>query len=168
MLDMVESEKFKPKKVSESSIDNYPYEIFPKDLNSRMRVFGGTIIEIADRLAGKVARTHSRNDCVTKLIDKINFHSPAKLGDILIYKVAVNRAWNTSMEVGVKVILEGETKEEQNHICSMYFTYVAVDDNDNPLPVPPVIPKSKDERRRYKEADIRREARLLEASVKKS
>lgn len=153
----------KPKKVSESSIDKYPYHIFPNDLNSYRTAFGGRVLEIADRLAGYVARSHSGKICVTLLLDSVRFLAPAREGETLIFRAAVNRSWRTSLEVGVKVCAENTQTRESRHVASMYFTFVAMDENMLPTGIPPVEPETNEEKRRYEEAGARRQRRLAES-----
>lgn len=153
-------ENLRPKKVSESAIDNYPMEIFPNDLNPLKTVAGGRVLEIADRLAAIVARRHSQNNCVTLFLDSVRFLSPAQEAEILIFKLSANRSWVTSMEIGVKIVTEDILLKNQRHVASMYFTFVAVDSNNIPTPIPQLIPEKEEEKRRFREANKRRKQRL--------
>jgi len=151
--------KPKSKTVKESSMSEH-YQIFPNDLNPRGIIFGGVILEEIDKKASLVAQCHSERICLTKEIDSISFLEPAKLGETLIFKTAVNRAWGTSMEIGVKVLAKNFQTGNLRHICSAYAVFVAVNTNNRPVEVLKVIPKSKEEKRRYKEAGVRRKHRL--------
>lgn len=152
--------KLNPKKVSESKIDYYPYEIFPHDLNPKNTVFGGTVMAEADKIAGIVAQRHSGKISVTLLVDSIRFLAPARQGETLVFKASLNRAWNTSMEIGVKVLAENFLKKESRHVLSAYFTFVALNKNGRPAKIAPVQPENDEENRRFGEAQKRRERRL--------
>ena len=149
-----------PKKVSESAIDNQLYPLFVNDLNINNTAFGGRVLEIADKLAAAVAMRHSNRVCVTFLVDSVKFLAPAVQGECLIFKAAVNRVWNSSMEVGVKVMAENFQTGAKRHVVSAYFTFVAIDESRRPVPVAPVMPEMNDEKRRYQKAEDRRRRRL--------
>jgi len=146
---------------SKTAVEDNTYRIFPNDLNSKGTVFGGLIMAQIDRVAAVVAERHSERVCVTASVDAISFLAPAGRGENLIFKASINRAWRTSMEIGVKVIAEDNLKTtKQRHIVSAYLTFVALDDNDRPTKVPPVEPKTESEKRRFAEAEIRRNHRF--------
>ena len=151
------------KKVKESAVNNHTYKVFPNDLNSYGTAFGGMIMAICDRVALVVAERHSKRTCVTASVDSMHFLQPAGQGDILLVSAAINHAWHTSMEIGVKVEAEHYVTGEVRHILSAYFTFVALDDNRKPAEVPPVIPETAIEKRRYQEAIERREKRKQDA-----
>ena len=130
------SEKLKPKKVSESAVNEHIYKVFPNDLNSYDTVFGGLVMAILDRVALVIAERHSKRTCVTASVDSIHFLAPAKRGDILIFKGAINKVWRSSMEIGLKVVAQHVQTEKLTHILSAYFTFVAVDELGIPVEIP--------------------------------
>lgn len=157
----------KAKTVKDSAVDNHTYKIFPNDLNSYDTVFGGLIMGILDRIALVVAERHSEKTCVTASVDSMHFLNPAKRGDILLFSAAINRSWKTSMEIGVKVVAEHYITREKRHILSAYFTFVALDEQLQPCEVPQVIAETAVEKRRFNEAQIRREKRIHTAELLK-
>ena len=96
--------KLPAKTVNDSAIEGHIYKVFPNDLNAHGTAFGGMIMAKCDRLSLVVAERHSSHVCVTVSVDSIHFMAPAKENDTLIFKVSINRAWNSSMEIGVKVV----------------------------------------------------------------
>ena len=156
------------KKPAVTAIHDHTYRIFPNDLNAQGTVFGGLIMAEADRLAHIVAERHSGRICVTASVDSILFHSPAGHGDNLIFQTMINRSWNTSMEVGVRIMAEERTTMIRKHIVSAYLTFVALDDHGKPTKVPPVAPESEEEKRRFKEADLRRSSRIAHKKALKN
>lgn len=149
------------KTVNESAVHDHTYKIFPNDLNSYGTAFGGMIMAVMDRVALVVAERHSGKTCVTASVDSIHFLNPAKKGDTLIFSAAINRCWNTSMEIGVKVVAENIKTLKKTHILSAYFTFVALDENEKPTPVPKLNPQTPAEKRRFQEAEMRRNHRKV-------
>jgi acyl-CoA hydrolase len=148
------------KPVSASAIIDQVVEVFPNDLNPHGTLFGGRLMQIVDNLAAIVAKRHSGKVCVTLGIDSVRFLHPARRGDILVCMASVNRTWRTSMEIGVKVIAEDFRNLEQKEILSAYFTFVAIDEEGNPVEVTPVIPETDEQRARFEAAEARRAHRL--------
>lgn len=148
------------KAVTASAIDGHIHKLFPNDLNANHTVFGGVIMATCDRLALVVAERHSGRVCVTASADQFTFRAPARDGDTLVFRAAINRAWTTSMEIGVRVMAENSYTGELRHIVSAYLTFVAVDADNQPVPVPEALPETPEQQRRYAEAEIRRQARL--------
>ena len=150
----------KGKAPSESAIEQNVYKIFPNDLNSKYTVFGGLVMGLCDRVALIVAERHSGRPSVTAAVDSLNFLAPARAGDTLVIKAAVNRTWRSSMEIGANVAAEDSHTGETRHVVSAYLTFVALGDDGKPQSVPPILPQTKAEIRRFKEAGKRREQRL--------
>jgi acyl-CoA hydrolase len=158
----------KGKPVTSSSVIDQVIEVFPNDLNPHGTLFGGRLMQIVDTLAAIVAKRHCGKVCVTLGIDSVRFLTPARRGDILVCKASVNKTWHTSMEIGVKVFAEDFRTLEQKHILSAYFTFVAMGDDDKPVEIIAVVPESDEEKRRYKEAEERRQFRLGKSRRHKS
>lgn len=149
--------------VTYSAVREQVYMVFPNDLNPNDTVFGGLIMAQMDRFAAVVADRHAGGVCVTASVDAVHFVAPARRGDVLIFNASVNRAWTTSMEVGVKVDAQSCDGSNRRHILSAYLTFVALDGAGIPRPVAPVQPETEVEQRRYREAQLRRENRLQHA-----
>ena len=145
---------------SASSIEQNVYKIFPNDLNSERTVFGGLVMGLCDRTALIVAERHSGTTSVTAAVDSLNFLAPARAGETLIVRASINRAWRSSMEIGVFVAAEDSRSGESRHVVSAYLTFVALGDDGHPVAVPPVEPQTDAEKRRYREAQRRRDTRL--------
>ena len=154
------------KPVSLSAINDHSAIVFPTDLNALGTLFGGRVMEMADILCAIVARRHAERYCVTLGIDSVRFLVPARHGDILVFKAAVNRVWRTSMEIGVKVYADDGKTLERKHIVSAYFTFVAVDEHMNKVEIPPVNPETDEEKRRFEAAERRRQARMAASKDK--
>ena len=104
------------------------------------------------------AHRHSHSHVVTASIDHIDFRRPVHIGDLLILKSSVNRAFNTSMEIGVKCWVENYIAGTTQHVASAYLTFVAVDAHGKHKSVPQVAPETDEEKRRYEDAGARRDA----------
>lgn len=148
------------KPVSSSCINDQTAIVFPNDINVVGTLYGGRAMEMADAVAAVVAKRHATRTCVTLGIDSVRFLAPARHGDILIFKAAVNRVWRTSMEVGLKVFADDFKTMQRRHIVSAYFTFVGVDETMQPVELPPVIAESDEDKRRFAQADQRRQARM--------
>jgi acyl-CoA hydrolase len=154
----------KEKKVCDSALINQVRPIFPSELNSNKSVFGGHVMALLDRAALVVAERHTERTCVTASVDAMHFLAPGREGEFLVIDAACNRTWNSSCEVGLKVRAENPKTGESKHVVSAYYTFVAVDENGKPIPINPIAPDSRDEKRRYEEADLRRKNRVKHAN----
>jgi len=133
--------------------------VMPGDTNYLGSIFGGRVMQYIDTTAAIAAMRHARRVCVTASIDRLDFHVPIVAGQIVILHASVNRAFGSSMEVGVRVEREDPLTGERGHTASAYLTFVALDDLGHPTRVAPVAPASADEERRHAGALARREAR---------
>jgi acyl-CoA hydrolase len=134
----------------------------PEDANPMGNVHGGIIMKHVDSTGGCCAIRHARRLCVTASIDRLDFHYPVYVGNLLILKASVNMAGRTSMEVGVRVEAEDLITGEVRHTASAYLTFVALNEEGKPTGIPPLLAETEDEKRRSCEAAIRREWRLGE------
>ncbi len=132
------------------------------DANTAGNVHGGTIMKLCDEVAGLAAIKHSRRRVVTAAMDRMAFLVPIRIGELVTLSATVNAAWRTSMEVGVRVEAENPLTGEARHTNTAYLTMVALDDDGNPAPVPPLTPSTPEEQRRMREAELRRANRLAE------
>jgi acyl-CoA hydrolase len=136
--------------------------MMPQDANNLGHVFGGVILSMMDKTAAIAAFRHSRSSVVTASIDRVDFREPIHLGDLVVMKASVNFVGRTSMEVGVRVEAEELLTGRRRHTNSCYMTFVAVDREGRPVPVPALIPETPDEERRFEAAKERRARRLEE------
>ncbi len=134
--------------------------VLPSHSNSLGTVFGGQIMAWIDICAGIAAMRHAREITVTASMDDLHFHAPVHTGEVVILKAQVNRAFCTSLEVGVRVEAENPLTGERRHTSSAYLTFVALDKEGRKVPVPRLIPETEAEIRRYEEAAERRRVRL--------
>ncbi len=134
----------------------------PADANASHDIHGGTIMKLVDEAAGIASVRHSRRRTVTASMDRMSFLVPIKIGELVTFTATVNAAWNTSMEVGVRVEAESPQTGEIQHASTAYLTFVALDEQGRPTAVPPLEPRTDEERRRMREAELRRAHRLAE------
>lgn len=139
----------------------------PQDANVAGNVHGGVIMRLIDNAGGVAAFRHARANVVTASIDRLDFHHPVFIGDFVTLKAGVNFIGKTSLEVGVRVEAENLQTGIKRHTASAYLTFVALDTNGRPLPLPPLLLETDEEKRRNREAKYRREARLAERRKEK-
>jgi acyl-CoA hydrolase len=132
------------------------------DANTSGNVHGGRIMYLCDEVAGIAAIRHCGCRVVTAGMDRMTFLEPVLVGELVTFRATVNATWRTSVEVGVRVEAEHVRSGEVKHVSTAYLTMVALDDDGRPTPVPPVEPETDDERRRQREAELRRRNRLAE------
>jgi len=144
------------KPTSETAIDDKRLEIFDENMSLGEVIFGGRILNMVNDVARDVATDHAEIRCFTIGVDFIRYFSPIKKGDILICKSQVNHVWEDKLEVGIKVIAEDFRSLEQKHILSAYFIFKA-DESDNAIPL--VIPITLEEKRRFLDAETRKNIR---------
>jgi acyl-CoA hydrolase len=136
--------------------------VLPNDANPLVALLGGRLMHWIDLAGAMAAHRHSRNYVVTASVDHIDFLVPVRVGDLVILRSSVNRVFHSSMEVGVKVLVENYIADTVKHVASAYLTFVAVDSAGKHLKVAPVIPETDEEQSRYDDAGRRRENRRSE------
>lgn len=153
------SAEAKPVRASQAEMTEV---VLPNDANIVGTILGGRVMHLADLCGAIAACRHAGAVTVTASVDHMDFRYPIHVGELVVLKASVNRAFHTSMEVGVKVFAESLLDGTRRHTSSAYFTFVALDKDGQRLPVPPVLPETADERRRYEAAATRRAYRLAQ------
>ncbi len=136
--------------------------LLPEDANPAGNVHGGVIMKHIDSAAGVAAFRHARCNVVTASIDRLDFVQPVFVGNLLILKARVNLAGRTSMEVGVRAESEDLLSGQIRHVASAYLTFVALDADGHPTPIPPLMITDEIAKKRLRMAQARRQARLAE------
>jgi acyl-CoA hydrolase len=141
--------------------------VLPQDANTLGNILGGRVMHLMDIAAAIAAHRHSKSHVVTASVDSVDFRNPIRVGELIILKTSVNRVFNTSMEVGVKIFSEDTLTGEHKHTTSAYVTFVAIDEDRRPHSVPPLILQTKEDKRRFREAGERRRYRLAQRMKKR-
>jgi acyl-CoA hydrolase len=134
----------------------------PADANFMGNIHGGTIMKLIDDAAGACAYRFCRTKVVTAAIDRIDFHFPVQIGDLVRLRANVNFVGSKSVEVGVRVEAEDLGTGMVTHTNSAYLVFVALGDNGKPIPVPPLEPTTDEQKHWFAEAQERRRKRLAE------
>ncbi len=134
--------------------------VLPNDTNQLGNLLGGRLMHWIDIAAAMTATKHSNHVCVTAAVDQISFLEPIRIGELVTIKASVNRVFNTSMEIGVKVFSENSLTGLRHHSNSAFLTFVSIDKDGKPVKSVQVVPEVPDEIRRYEQALFRREQRL--------
>jgi len=152
------SDEQQVKSPKDSAIET-TYLVMPSQANPHGTAFGGAIIAWIDMAAAMVAQRHCGREVVTAGIDSLIFKEPIRIGDHVLLKASVNYVGRTSMEVGVRVTREDPYSGNSVLATSAHLTFVALDENKRPVPVPPIVPQTQAEKKRYENAKIRVKAR---------
>jgi acyl-CoA hydrolase len=147
-------------KAVRESASEYSELALPNDANGLGNMLGGKVMHLVDLAAAMAGLRHAHQPIVTASVDSLHFLHPVHIGELIILRSSVNRVFRSSMEIGVKVMTEKLLTGERLHTCSAYLTFVAVDREGKAIAIPPVIPETEDEIRRYRQAGDRREYRL--------
>ena len=134
--------------------------VLPNHTNQLGTLFGGQLMFWIDICASLSAGKHNGRICVTASVDRVDYLHPIKLGDAVTLLSSVNRVFNTSLEVGVKVFARSIRENIVKHTNSAYLTFVCVDEEGKPVKAVDALPETNEQKRRFNEALIRRENRL--------
>ena len=134
--------------------------ILPGDLNALGYLFGGRLVSLIDKVGAISAIKQAKGTVVTVSIDNLIFKKPVTNGSVLTIRASVNRVFSHSMEVGVVATTLPPGEEQEQHVCTAYLTYVAIDKSGKPREILPVVPETAVEKRRFDQALIRRNHRL--------
>lgn len=142
--------------------------VTPDMANFSGNAHGGQILKLLDEVAYACASRYCGHYVVTLSVDKVLFKHPIPVGSLVTFLANVNYTGKTSMEVGVKVVTEDIRKQTVTHTNTCYFTMVAVDDNKQPIKVPPLVIDTEDDKRRFHNAQKRKELFMEESKMLKS
>lgn len=131
----------------------------PDMANFSGNVHGGTILKLLDQVAYACASRYAGRYVVTLSVDQVMFRQPIHVGELVTFLASINYTGTSSMEVGIKVVAENIRTQVVRHANSCFFTMVAVDDAGKPVAVPPLQPRTPDEKRRFEAAKVRRQLR---------
>ncbi|OEV05459.1 acyl-CoA thioesterase [Streptomyces oceani] len=156
-----EAETALPGKPTAASRTTLSHIMTANETNLLGTVHGGVIMKLVDDAAGAVAGRHSGGPAVTASMDEMVFLEPVRVGDLVHVKAQVNWTGRSSMEVGVRVLAERWNESRPaTQVGSAYLVFAAVEEGGRPRAVPPVLPETERDKRRYQEAQIRRTHRL--------
>lgn len=149
------------KKYPRESLVSMTELVLPNDTNTFNNLMGGRLMHWMDIVSAISAQKHSNHVVVTASVDNISFRSPIQLGNVVTLKAKVTRSFNTSMEVKIEVVAEDIPADKKMESNLAYFTFVALDKNGHPTPVPEVEPETEDEKIQFDGAIRRRQLRLI-------
>jgi uncharacterized protein (TIGR00369 family) len=132
----------------------------PANANLMGDVHGGWIMKLVDEAGALAAMRHAQSRCVTVAIDRVSFHEPIRIGDLVLLEAEVTYVGRTSIETRVRVIAENPVSGEQTHTNTAYAVYVALDEQGKPKPVPRLMAETEEQKRRIQEGEARQNYRL--------
>lgn len=145
---------------------NRTSRVFPNDVNNHNTLFGGNLMSNLDQVASISAARHSRQECVTASTDSVDFLHPIRTTDSVCFESYVTWTGKSSMEVFVKIVAENLKSGKRIIAATAFLTFVALDDNKRPTPVPTVIPETEEEKKLHETAEER--ARIRKERKQKS
>jgi len=149
-------------RTAEESATEMVQLVLPNDTNALGNALGGTVMHWIDLVGAMVAYRHSRRPVVTVAMERLEFIHPIRLGHIVILKARLNYVGHTSMEVGVQVFAEDPRRETRQLSSHALLTFVALDNEGKPTPVPKLKLSNDEERCLFQEAAARRQQRFEE------
>lgn len=132
----------------------------PSQANNLGNVHGGWIMKLVDEAGALACMKHAQTRVVTVAVDSMTFQEPIKLGDLVTLNAEVTYTGRTSMEAEVQVISQNPITGERTHTNTAYLVYVALDENEKPTPVPPLVASSEEDVERMKQAEARQKRRI--------
>ncbi len=151
--------KLEGKRPSESQI-TLTQLMGPSNANNLGNVHGGFIMKLCDEAGGMAATKHARRPAVTVAVDSMAFHSPVSIGNLMTVRAEITWVGRTSMETRVVVTAENVISGAVTHTNTAYFVYVALDEDGRPVPVPPLVLETEEEKARFERAANRQALRL--------
>ena len=148
-------------KPSKDSLTINTEVVLPNDTNHIGNLFGGKLLQWMDITSAIAAQRHSKRVVVTASINHVSFDNPIKQNSTITLEAKVSRAFNSSMEVFIDVFVENPITGEKTKCNEAIFTFVAIDQNGTPLPVPPLIPETDLEKKRFDGALRRKQLSLI-------
>ena len=133
--------------------------MLPGDVNNLGHIFGGVLLSMVDRAAAVTAMRHARQPCVTVSINRVDFKEPIYAGELVMCSARVNYVGRTSMEIGVRVVAEHPISGRRRHTNDCLLTFVAIDENSRPAPVPGLELITDEDKERFEDGKLRRENR---------
>jgi acyl-CoA hydrolase len=150
-----------PKKPVKDSLTTMTELVLPNDTNTLHNLMGGKMMHWMDIVSAIAAQKHSGRIVVTASVDNVSFAQAIKLGNVVTLKAHVTRSFYTSMEVFIEVWAEDIPTQQKFMSNKAFFTFVAVDANGKPVPVPEALPETEEEKALYEGALRRRQLRLI-------
>lgn len=142
--------------------------VLPNDTNTLGNLFGGQLLAWMDLIASVSAHRHSKRVVVTASVNNVSFQKPINHASIVTLEAKVSRAFNSSMEVFVDVFVEDAVTGQREKCNEAIYTFVAVDQNGNPIQVPELVPETEEEKMRYEGALRRKQLALILAGKMKA
>ena len=143
----------------DESVSEITEFMMPGQVNNLGHVFGGVVLSMVDRAAAVTAMRHARQPCVTVSINQVDFMEPIYAGEVVMCSARVNYVGRTSMEIGVRVVAEHPITGRRRHTNDCLLTFVAIDENSRPAPVPGLELVTEEDKERFEDGRRRRENR---------